>query len=1006
MKEKSNNLNEFVIVDLETIGLEKETGKIIEIAALRVKDWEVVDEFVRLVDPGIKIPRTTTNLTGIRNIDIKDQATIDKCLGPFLDFIGDLPLLGHNFLSFDKPYIEHNMNRYGFGRSIDNLSLDTLELAIFLLPNLRKHKLEYLYKNLVSKTVRQQHRAKDDCEMTLAVLKALKDARDKEWSGNWLKHVGGIVKKENWPWADFILDFQESLELGKHIDSYLPVENYLESLNWDKIKKIVPADAEATADKAEQTDKQKEQKEEKEYVKVDSQELKNIFSAAGGTGSLKEILGRQYEYRKQQEDMAIQVSECINNNKNLVIEAPTGCGKSLAYLAPAVCWSVKNNNSPVIISTYTNALQDQLFENDFKFIDQIFDADIKITVAKGREHYVCLRKFKNYIEGIFQEESSLFREKHRLPKKLFAVFLANWIIRNKNNNCDLDRFPFWLISKTPSFNKRDINSTRDSCQRYFCEFYNKCFVNKLKLATRESNVIVTNHSLVFSDLWSNPTVFSVLPPDFKVLIIDEAIDIEDAATSASTETFSRNEFEYLVKDFFDKVQPKKGFLRSIENYLRKTGDEKQFGRVKNIQTVAGRLLENNKTLFNILEREVSGRTLEYDDRQEIFPFFLTQARTELANISLGLNELIFFLDTIHKLYCDQSKSSFCQETKNYKEKFAAYYNFIAVLNELNKNEFIFYRTINAKLDDLSLNYCHKDIGKYLDNNLYGKDLRSIIFTSATLTYGNSFDFINKIWGLNLIGKEKIEYARLPYLFDYDKQCALVLVNELPNRSRDNARDNEKYFYPLTAGFLKKLIIANNGSALLLFTNKKDVLKFSELLVEDLEENNIPLYSTSKSRDLRIMSGNRSGIVEEFKESVESCLTGTAGLREGINVPGDSLELVAMIKLPFDVPSDPVNKNRQSAYGGFSGYSLPHCLFNIKQAFGRLIRTKNDQGFVFIVDARIMSYIDTIKMNLPGNLNIFNLGLKDFEAFSQSLTRTKGMKDRIERVVKELKNKTL
>lgn len=996
LKNGKKLLNEFVIFDLETIGLEKESGKIIEIAALKIRNWEIVREYNQLVNPDMKIPRVVTNLTGIRNVDVEDQPLINECLGDFLDFIEDLPLVGHNIISFDAPFIKHNLEKCGLNRSFKNILLDTIELSLFLLPEFRKHKLEYLYKNLVSPNAKQQHRAKYDCKMTFEILNKLKKIRDGSWEGNWLEHVGAIAKNEGWPWGEFILDFKGSLELGKKIDSYLPLESYLEMLNWEKVKKIESEESQNNESEIKYDDEAK-----KKYVSVGTEEIARIFDQNGGKGSLKSALGKQYEYRKQQEDMAINIVESINNNRNLVIEAPTGCGKSLAYLIPAVTWSLKNNNKPVVISTYTNILQDQLFENDFKLVNQIFDTNIKITVAKGREHYVCIRKLKNYLEEISQEENQFLTTSNRFSKKLFSVFLANWVIKNKNNNCDLDRYPFWMNYKFEKFNKNKINSTRDSCQRHFCEYYSKCFINKLKLATRESNVIVSNHSLVLSDSWSDPLSFSILPKNFEILVIDEAINIEDAVTNASTVTFSKNEFIFLAKDFFDIGKPKKGFLWRIENNLQKSGDKKFYERVDNIKIVISRLLENNQALFNTLLNEVSGQKLEYDDRKEIFSNFIDEINVPSQNLSLGLNEIISFLSSISDLYCMQNNNSFCREVKNFENKFKQYFGFINVLNELNKDEYIFFRVINSSLDDCSLNFCSKDIGKYMNSNLYERNLKSVIFTSATLTYENNFNFVSKIWGLNLLPTDKLEYIKLPYLFDYEKQCALMYINELPNKSRDKVQDNQNLFYPLNADFLKRIIIANNGSALLLFTNKKDVSKFCELIVDSLEENNIPLYSTEKSQDLRIMSGNKSSVVEEFKECVESCLAGTAGLREGIDIPGESLELVIIVKLPFDVPSDPINSNRQILYGGFDGYTLPHCIFNIKQAFGRLIRKQDDNGFVFIVDARILNYIDSIRKNLPKGLNIINLKINNFENFNNQLLKTKGIGNRTEKIIKAL-----
>lgn len=995
MEKNHKNLQEFIVIDLETIGLEKESGRIIEIAALHVRDWKISRAYSQLIDPEMKIPRVITNLTGIRNADVQGQPTFKQCAGDFLEFIGALPLVGHNLFSFDKPYLEYNLQKCGFKNRLDNPALDTLELAIFLLPELRKHKLEYLYQQLVSKNIKQKHRAQDDCEMTLAVLKKLKLVRDREWDGNWLAHAGAIAKKEAWAWADFILDFEKKLDLGPAVHSFLPIENYLEDLNWEKMKKIKAA-AEAENKQAERGTANGK----KEYARVSSAEIKKIFAPGAGAGSLHAVLGKRYEYREPQSAMAARVSESINNDMHLVVEAPTGCGKSLAYLAPALLWSLKNANSPVIISTYTNALQDQLFESDFKLAAQIFGPQIKITVAKGREHYVCIRKLKKYLAEAFEDKRALRLAPERFSKILFAVFLANWVIRNKDNNCDLDRFSFWLDNKSKGFSKARINSTRDSCQHQFCEYYPKCFVNKLKLASREANVVVTNHSLVFSDLWSNPSIFSILPNGFKVLIIDEAINLEDAATSASTETFSRNEFAYLLKDFFGQARAHKGFLRRMENYASRTAAD-NFGKdAERMRALAGRLAWENQALFDCVMKQAGARPLEYDDRAEIFPALISEADAILQNIALGLNELNVFLDKFQSLHCAQKKDNFGKEVKNFQKRFAGYGHFLALLCELDKNEHIFYRVINADKSDCSLNYCCKNVGKYLDENLYGKDLKSIIFTSATLTYEKSFDFVKKIWGLAAIPQKRLAYLCLPHLFDYEKQAALLIVNHLPNREQGKAAEEQKHYYSLTADFLKNLLIANNGSALLLFTNKKDAAKFGELLACALEENNIPLYSTEPSQDLRIMSGNKSSIVEEFRESIESCLIGTAGLREGINIPGESLELAALVRLPFQVPTDPINYNRQAVYGGFNGYTLPHCVFNIKQAFGRLIRAKTDSGFFFIVDERAMNYLAAIKNNLPEKLKISNLLAADFARFNKLLANSKGAKERVNKILKK------
>jgi ATP-dependent DNA helicase DinG len=559
--------------------------------------------------------------------------------------------------------------------------------------------------------------------------------------------------------------------------------------------------------------------------------------------------------------------------------------------------------------------------------------------------------------------------------------------------------PYWLKKKLFDFKTGAINSTRETCQKRFCEFYGQCFINRLKIATREANVVVANHSLVFSDPWDNYEAFSILPHNFKVLVIDEAINIEDAATNASTATFARNAFLRLLSDFFGKKSSrKKGVLKRIESYVETFGDSDLSERARKLRQSGVLLAEDANALFAPIAFALRKRALEYDDREEIFPQFLEESETALQNIASRLRETIAFLDACLAQYCRKERNGICNEIKIFQDEFRDYYNFIAVLKELNKNKYIFYRIASADLEDFSLNFCHKDVGRYLEENLYGKGLRSIVFTSATLTYEKSFDFVRRMWGLDLIPEERIVYERLPYLFDYGSQAALALVSDLPPRSRVSAEENDQKHYPESADFIKNILLANNGAALMLFNSKKDALKFGELLVDDLEENNIPLYSAVKSADPRIMSGGRTGIIEEFKAYPESCLLGTAGFREGVNVPGSALELVFIVQLPFSVPTDPIKNNRKLAYGGFSGYVIPHCIFSIKQAFGRLIRTKDDSGLVFILDARVLSYAEKIGKNLPDGLRIFHLNAPGYAGFNKRLASTKGKKNRVLKIL--------
>ena len=956
------NLSKFIIFDIETIGLQKETGKIIEIAAIKIEDWETAEEYDQLVNPEIKMPKIIRDLTGIHDKDLINKPLFSDIAGDFLKFIGDLPLVGHNVISFDKPYIDYNLVLIELD-SLSNPILDTMELSIFLKPELKKFKLEYLYNNLLNKKVDQKHRAIDDCRQLYELLLALRKVRDEEWDKNWLDHVGYIAKQENWPWADFILDSQ-SMNLGPKINSYLPVENYIA----DNIKKEV--DAEEGFEKEEVISKN-----------IDLDSVKYYFS--GEQAYLKKILGGdRYEYRSQQEEMALKIAESINNNKYLVVEAPTGCGKSLAYLVPSIIWSLENNNQPVLVSTFTNALQDQLYENDFSMLNKVFTT-AKMTVVKGREHYICIRKLKKYFED--NSGTSQLMLSSRYSVRLTSTFIANWVIKSVSNNCDFDRFSSWFKNHIRDFKVTDICSDSDSCQKKYCHFHKKCFIDKLQSSAQNSNIVITNHSLLFSGS-------SVLPV-VSHLIFDEAINVEEAATDASTVAFSDNDLNFFLDDL-------KGSLGRVSSFLAKNKDKRG---TESVITRLEKIKTDSSEIFDAVKSDIGNAELKYDRRTEIDEDFIKGIKNYLENIKLNFHEISSFLNYVLNKYFSETQDDLYQSISNNIKRIEKYISLIDALFDLNKDKYIYYKLVGSRFSNISLNICYKNVGEYLHDNLYNKlNFKSIIFTSATLSYNNSFDFIKRVWGLGLLDKEKCDYLKLDYLFDYEKQCILFLINDLPRKNFEEPLWNLKNYYPINADFVKNLLISNNGSGLVIFTSKEDVEKFSNLIIDDFENNNIPLYSAAKTNDNRIYSASSSSLAEEFRDNIESCLFGTAGLREGIDVPGSSLEIVILIKMPFAYPNDPIVQNRRMIYGDFDGYTMPHCIFDLKQAFGRLIRSKKDEGFVFLVDNKVDKHYNIIISNFPSKLSVQHISVKKIAELNNIIKDTKYKTNRVKKVLGCLK----
>jgi len=961
-------MKDFIIFDIETIGLKPENGKIIEIAALKIKDWQIIDEYDQLINPEMKVPAVTTNLTGIKDADLTNKSKIQDILPGFLEFIGDLDLVGHNAISFDKFFIEHNLKKYNISEEIKNKCLDSMELAIFLKPEFPKHKLEYLHQELVRKKIKQTHRAIDDCKLLLQVLKKLKEKRDTDWDKSWLDHVGEISKSQNWPWASFILE-NNAQKLSK-INIILDVESYIPTIT-----------------KKPGSNKEYAEQDEK-MSSINKDDIKNFFQE---NGLLKKYL-KNFEYRQQQKDLSLKITDAINNENSLVAEAPTGCGKSLSYLIPSAYWSLKNNQ-PVVCSTYTNQLQDQLVDKEVKLLKNIdIFKNLKVTVVKGREHYICLRKLRDFFDEVvnISPGPGFFKDKFRISDKMFAVFLANWVIKNQKKHADYDKLSYWLKKKTKVMSQQ-ICSDRESCMSQYCKYYNKCFLNKLRNDAKESNITIANHSLVFLDkLKRNNTLL----PDYKLLIIDEAINIESAVTDASTKSFNFKEVLWNMNSLFNPAKISTGLLYQIQNFLKKN-DQSLMGELEKVSDSIVKIVSESEIIANNIRERHSGESeLKYSVRKDIDKIFIDSIRPQIENININLNNISSFFNKFIEKHKEDNIENLIKKIELNLFTLNDYRQIIEQVVLLDKSDNIIFYEAPISFDDFSLNICQKNVGKYLTNNLYNDNNLTVVFTSGTLTYNNNFDFVKKIWGLDAI--KNIEYLKLDYYFDNRNQSALLIFNDIPYKK---IGDNNSDYYSEVSKLTEGLIINNYGSSMIILTNNYDVIKIGNLLSDELDKMNIPLYSIVNLDNLKAFSGNKANVIEDFKEKIESCIIGSASLRDGVDVPGKSLDMVIIIKFPFRFPDDPIVKERGNIYGGFSGYSLPLCVFEIKQAFGRLIRSKHDTGFVCLLDSRAnmkkTSYFKDIINNLPSDLNIFLVNNDAREKVFNLLSTTKYNKNRME-----------
>lgn len=660
-------------------------------------------------------------------------------------------------------------------------------------------------------------------------------------------------------------------------------------------------------------------------MKIISDDVRNLI----GKDSQFAKMCDGYEERTEQLEMSLAVADAFNNNKKLLVEAGTGVGKTMAYLIPAILKA--SDELPIIISTNTIALQSQLVAKDLPDIAKAMkDIPFSYELVKGRGNYVCLS------EVDYASESVLFA-----ADPLFERF-KKWLKETKTG--DFQDLPFefgeWI----------EVASNVHTCRREECSYYQKgmCFYYNMRKRAEHANIIVTNHSLFFSDLacklssvkisrdTSNfvEDAFAGILPLYSAVVFDEAHHLEDVAGKIFGFEFSSSMIPFLMKR-----------LRNRRDFTLPTS-----------------LLDMSADINDKLFESFSEITKQ--------DYFLDDAYKQLSRGDLEekANNLLTHTDSlITEMNAEKSKNS----DKEVKDKIDSYISMFEEMTGSLRAVFFdssedYFRWGENKTGDrynsCILHSSPTSVAQILRDSLFERDDISIVMTSATLSNSGNFDYIKKRLGISgmddLPGFEQedleIEELILGSPFDYMKQLLLYVPEHTPQPN-----DSDNYAREIT-NIIKDLIDASGGHAFMLFTSYKMLNKVFENICDYKE------YRFLKQGEM-----SNEQLLAEFRKDERTCLMGVASFWEGIDVKGDRLRLVIIDKIPFAVPDNPTTKARCDyidANGGssFKDYSVPSAIIKLKQGFGRLIRTKEDKGIVAILDSRIhtKSYrVDIIK-SLP------------------------------------------
>ncbi len=633
--------------------------------------------------------------------------------------------------------------------------------------------------------------------------------------------------------------------------------------------------------------------------------LSNLRKVLGPGGLIaKQLTG--YEFRPQQLEMAEAVASALSSNEHLVVEAGTGVGKSFAYLLPAINLAL-DTQEPVVISTNTINLQEQLINKDIPFLQQVLPQPFTAALAKGRGNYLSRRR----LDSLLTYERALFDTKTEVEN---LARIVEWVnVTEDGSKADLEPQPMFAI-----WNK--VASDTDNCLRQRCPTYETCFYFKARARVNEADLIIVNHHLLFAD-WvlrkANP--YAAILPEYRYLILDEAHHLEATATEYTSIEFSNARV--------------KRFLDSLCNPQGKAGLFIRFQSTGSIRLVENAREEANQQFTSILswlERKGArdqGHGVTQTINQANFVHNVLDAPLgELQSRLKGLKDAATTEDDQQEIDAHLRR---CRELRNDLDIMLSHTlpDYVYWINTSTRGRFA--RTV--------LRATPINVSEELNAHLFEK-LDSIIMTSATLATNQNFDYFQ-----GRIGLSRCRELLVGSPFNYQDQVEIHVPSRMPDPR------NRAFTQAATAQILNYLKLTH-GKAFVLFTSYRMMNEVYEEIQPDLEQLGIDVFKQGAGL-------SRSAMLTEFRENINSVLFGTSSFWEGVDVRGESLSSVIITKLPFEVPTHPVIEARVKQIeerGGnpFMEFSLPEAIIRFKQGFGRLIRTKTDTGIFVTLDARI------------------------------------------------------
>ena len=925
-------VQDVVFIDLETSGLNPHNSEILEIGAIKSENNKLTS-FHTFVKNKREIPLEIFSLcTDLKQSDLDNAPTLCEIKKKLIDFLGDKKIICHNG-EFERAFLNHYIPE------IKNEILDSMELMVILEPYHKEYNLEYLKNILTKDRSIEKHRAIDDVVDTINIINAvLMRLKDKESKAMTLENLTFKINStlnrfglNKWIWSELIDNGNYNID---NIDVIYEDEKYKNENKRDLKNTLI----------------------DHRFSYEHLLKKKEIWQSKKGFN---------YEFRPGQFELSKIIRETMNTRSENIacIEAPTGIGKSVGYLLPSIMESYLNNKR-IIISTDTKELQTQLIKKDIPNVIKSLGLEDKISFGyiKGKSNYICVEKLEKYINEYDNDKCT--------TSEILSLIILERLV-SEGIYGDIEEINYWIFNNFPEIitHLRHVACDPNLCKPKKC--YKECLYKKRVEELKEEDITVVNHSLLARWPYKDEK-------PIENLIVDEAHNLVEKGYE-----FFASEVEYRsLKFFLHEIYPyeminnspfayttrnkkiikpfdrfyyflnmdannKSKISREINLIIEEAEYILEYGRQNNYSTISN---YNLSWEINLQKNEKACSV--YKDKRMIdvtYDKYGECIKNSLDKILANLKSILYILDRhMDDDSIDKENDTYKQGESKFKD-LDALKNTIEVFLEYNEADtYARIVTLSKNFDDFLFQVIPLNIADLFEEKILSS-LSSGIFLSATLTVNNKMRHFTNTLGIDrFIHREEV----IEPIFDYKNRIKIITLDDISSYKN-------KEFIGDMSKVISNLSPHTNGHMLSLFNSKDRQEKTYEVLKDYLHKQNTEIYMSKK-------------YIKILKDLNKKCvILGSKGCFEGVDIPGDGLICVTLDKIPNLNPKDPLYSTIMAKFNKtYYDINQPQMIIKLKQAMGRILRSKYDYGCFIIFDMGRKENLYRLKKDLH-NCQIVN-----------------------------------